>query len=407
MDNMSSFHDILLQQIVPALGVCFGLFMTFAPYRAVLQASRDGHLGDLNPTPWVFMLGNAVGWLAYSFMIENIYVFLPNAPGLILAIWLNIQAIKLQYENFRSNELQNAIITALEEQSKKKLKVEEVEQLVDNIVAEEVAVDILLPMSTAPIITDEEMANMGRSRSNTFDPSHFRSKMLPVRANSFHTTYSSTTNSSSSPSIASRLDSQRSSHGFEVADDNNVDERNDGTTTVFEEAADAIVDYASFIWEIAIQKTPAPASHEIMVLSISTFWLVLITIAALGRPILDESSRTLLIGLAVNINLIFFYGAPVAKIATVMETKSSASIHIPTMTASLLNGTLWFCYGIAVSDYFISVPNGFGSLLGIVQLILCVIYPRHRHQGKEYGDPMPEVKSCESIFHPKESAPLI
>ena len=144
-----------------------------------------------------------------------------------------------------------------------------------------------------------------------------------------------------------------------------------------------------------------------MVLSISTFWLVLITIAALGRPILDESSRTLLIGLAVNINLIFFYGAPVAKIATVMETKSSASIHIPTMTASLLNGTLWFCYGIAVSDYFISVPNGFGSLLGIVQLVLCVIYPRHRHQGKECGGPMPEVKSYESIFHPKESAPLI
>ena len=406
MDNMSSFHDILLQQIVPALGVCTGTFMSFAPFRAVLQASRDGHLGDLNPTPWVFMLGNAVGWLAYSFMIENIYVFLPNAPSFILAIWLNIQAIKLQYENFRSNELQNAIIAALEEQSKKKLKVEEVEQLVENVVAEEVAAaDILLPMSTAPIMADEEMPNVGRSRSNTFDPSFFQSKTPPARANSFHTTYSSTTSSTSSPSIASRIEGQKS-HVINVADDNR-DERDDGATTVFEEAADAIVDYASFIWDIAIQKTPAPASHEIIVLSISTFWLVLITIAALGRPMLDENSRTLLIGLAVNANLVFFYGAPLSKIATVIESKASGSIHIPTMIASLLNGTLWLCYGIAVSDYFISVPNGLRTLLGIVQLILCVLYPRHGHTSRESDGSIPEAMFYESIHLPEESAPLI
>lgn len=90
--------------------------MTFAPYRAVLKASRDGTLvGDLNPTPWVFMLGNCCGWLAYAFLLQNMYVFLPNAPGFILAIWLNIQAIKLQYENHRSAELQTAIVNALED----------------------------------------------------------------------------------------------------------------------------------------------------------------------------------------------------------------------------------------------------------------------------------------------------
>jgi len=154
-------------------------------------------------------------------------------------------------------------------------------------------------------------------------------------------------------------------------------EGDDGATTVFEGTADAIVDYTSFIWDIAIQKTPASASHEIMVLCISTIWLVLVTIAALGRSVLDENSRTFLIGLAVNANLIFFYGAPLSKIAVVIESKTSESIHIPFIVASLLNGTLWVCYGIAVSDYFISVPNGFGSLLGVIQLALCVVYPRH------------------------------
>ena len=435
--SSSAYHDILLQQVFPAIGVCTGTFMCFAPFRAVLQASRDGHLGELNPTPWVFMLGNSVGWLAYAFLIENVYVFLPNAPGFVLAIWLNIQAIKLQYENYRSNELQNAIIAALEEQreSKKKLKVEEVEEIVEMVVAgEDMAIDadILLPMSTAPVsvVADDEehggaSGTMTRSRSNTFDAAYFQPRTSPARTSSFHT-YSSTATTASNRSAASQyqLDIHRGRQedvppGNDVnGNDNNNgngngnnNERDDGAATVFEDAADAIVDYASFIWDIAIQKTPAPASHEIMVVTISALWLVLITIAGLGRPLLDENFRTKLIGYTVNLNLIFFYGAPLSKIATVLETKTSASIHVGTMAGSLLNGTLWFCYGVAVGDYFISVPNGFGALLGIIQMVLCLIYPRHRHHRRskesDYDSMVSQTSSEDSVYLPVESAPLI
>ena len=45
-------REIILQIVFPTLGVCTGTFMSFAPYRAVLRASRNGTLGDLNPTPW-------------------------------------------------------------------------------------------------------------------------------------------------------------------------------------------------------------------------------------------------------------------------------------------------------------------------------------------------------------------
>ena len=93
---MSALHDLLLRQVVPALGVCTGTFMSFAPFRDVLRASREGHLGELNPTPWVFMLGNACGWVAYAYLVENVYVFLTNAPGFILAIWLNIHGYHTQ-----------------------------------------------------------------------------------------------------------------------------------------------------------------------------------------------------------------------------------------------------------------------------------------------------------------------
>ena len=148
--------------------------------------------------------------------------------------------------------------------------------------------------------------------------------------------------------------------------------------------------------------------QELMVIGISVIWLFLITVAALGG--LEQSSRELLIGLAVNCNLIFFYGAPLSKIATVLETKSSKSIHKPTMITSLLNGSLWLTYGVAVEDCFIAVPNGFGALLGVLQLLLCLVYPKRRRPAK-YGEDgivkSPSSQSLQSLYLPEESTPLI
>ena len=43
------------------------------------------------------MLGNTIGWLAYSFVTDNLFVFFANAPGLLISIFLNVGAMKLQY----------------------------------------------------------------------------------------------------------------------------------------------------------------------------------------------------------------------------------------------------------------------------------------------------------------------
>jgi hypothetical protein len=39
-----------------------------APFKAIQAAVRRGYLGDLNPIPWVFMTGNCVGWVGYSYL---------------------------------------------------------------------------------------------------------------------------------------------------------------------------------------------------------------------------------------------------------------------------------------------------------------------------------------------------
>lgn len=69
--------------------------MWAAPFLDVRRASREGRLGDLNPTPWAIMLGNCIGWVIYSFLIHNLFVFFGNAFGLILSVWLNLQAVKV------------------------------------------------------------------------------------------------------------------------------------------------------------------------------------------------------------------------------------------------------------------------------------------------------------------------
>src|SRR6056300_437492 len=134
---MTMTSEFVLQVAFPTIGIFTGLFMSFAPYRAVLKASNTGHLGDLNPTPWVFMLGNCAGWIGYSFMIQNWFVFLPNAPSLILAVWLNIQAIKINYGSYRSNELRDTLFEALEEESKKMLDKKKVGKIFDMAIEED------------------------------------------------------------------------------------------------------------------------------------------------------------------------------------------------------------------------------------------------------------------------------
>lgn len=68
-----------------------------APIQDLRHALTIGALGDLNPLPWVFMTGNCLGWCAYAYYTYDPFVLASNFPGLILSLWLNQGAIKLQY----------------------------------------------------------------------------------------------------------------------------------------------------------------------------------------------------------------------------------------------------------------------------------------------------------------------
>lgn len=114
-------------------------------------------------------------------------------------------------------------------------------------------------------------------------------------------------------------------------------------------------------------------SHECMVLQIVIIWMVILSTTSL-IPI-DNADMKFVIGVAVNLNLIFFYAAPLSSIVTIFRTKSSESIHFWTMIMMSANAFFWCVYSLAIQDYYILIPNGLGLMFGLTQIILCMLYP--------------------------------
>jgi len=125
--------------------------------------------------------------------------------------------------------------------------------------------------------------------------------------------------------------------------------------------------------DIAIGKTEAPASHEKVVVAIVTIWVAIVTIICFVD--LEMSRKEFIVGIAVNFNLLFFYGAPLSTILTVLKTRDSSSIHRSTMFMNTVNAIFWTAFAFGTFDYFIMVPNGIGAILGFIQMVLRLIVP--------------------------------
>lgn len=273
-----SVSTIILEYVCPGLGVVICQFMFSAPYQDLQRAIDRGHIGDLNPTPWAFMLGNCFGWVVYSALKQNLFIFFANAPGFLLSVYLNLGAVKLLYQKHHSTEIRKSFVAFLQndEESIKRFSQEWKNETVEAV-----------PASTA--------------------------KTTP--------------------------------------------------------------DWTTIVWNVTSQTTPAPAPHEKLVLGVVTIWTACMALLAFGQSF-DSNTRELIVGSVVNLNLVFFYGAPLSTIYTVFAQGNSSSIHIRTMVTNTLNGSFWTAYGIAVLDPFIYVPNGLGAVLGLIQVVLIVLYPR-------------------------------
>eukprot|EP01025_Chloroclados_australasicus_P044787 TRINITY_DN487_c1_g1_i1.p1 TRINITY_DN487_c1_g1~~TRINITY_DN487_c1_g1_i1.p1 ORF type:complete len:282 (-),score=6.68 TRINITY_DN487_c1_g1_i1:1299-2144(-) len=79
--------------IAPILGVIANTVMFFAPLPAVLQVRALGEIRQLNPLPYPVIVANCVGWLIYSDIIRDPFIFAGNIIGVVLSIFYTFTTI--------------------------------------------------------------------------------------------------------------------------------------------------------------------------------------------------------------------------------------------------------------------------------------------------------------------------
>lgn len=287
--------EIILEYVCPLIGTFIALFMFMAPVSDVRTAVTNGTLGSLNPTPWAVMTGNCIGWVTYSYLINSLWVFVSNAAGFMISIWLNMAAVKLQYSDRMAKELRSSFVRLLD---------------------------------------DNRKSFRGLDR---------REDIIIVRNLSDNSKEVVTTSSTPPPPLL-----PTPSHTF--------------------------ANLRNIALEVTTQKIEAPAPHEKVVIGFIFTWLLVISLLFF-IPKVNQAQYTLVIGIVANINTCFFYGAPLSTIVTVLKTHDSCSIHRRTMITNTANAVFWTAFGIGIMDWIIVIPNGLGSVLGFIQVFLCLIIP--------------------------------
>lgn len=242
----------------------------------------------MNPTPWAVMTGNCIGWIVYSYLIKNWFIFWANAPGLLMSIWLNMAAAKLQYCDGMSRDMRTSVVKFLEDTRK----------------------SLVIPSGDA----------------------------------------------TASESSDSEAEKTKSPHQQLVH----------GTKEIFKQLT-------SLASDITIQKSGSPAPHEKVVVAVVAIWLTIITLISFLD--LDLEQRELFIGVCVNLNMSFFYGAPLSTMYTVLRKWDSSSIHFWTMVMNTACALFFMLFGVGLGNYVLIVPNGIGVLLGILQMFLRIVVP--------------------------------
>ncbi|XP_022895396.1 bidirectional sugar transporter SWEET1-like [Olea europaea var. sylvestris] len=108
------------------------------------------------------------------------------------------------------------------------------------------------------------------------------------------------------------------------------------------------------------------------------------TIAMISVFGLHESKkRKLLCGFAASIFSVIMYASPLLIMRMVIKSKSVEYMPLFLSLFVFLCGTSWFIYGLIGRDPFLFVPNGFGSGLGAMQLILYAIYRNNKDETNQ------------------------
>ncbi|XP_010273402.1 PREDICTED: bidirectional sugar transporter SWEET2 [Nelumbo nucifera] len=110
-------------------------------------------------------------------------------------------------------------------------------------------------------------------------------------------------------------------------------------------------------------------------LLLAVFSLFAVIVLA-SMKLFDSSTRPIFVGYLSVASLISMFASPLFIINLVIRTKSVEFMPFYLSLSTFLMSISFFAYGMLKCDPFIYVPNGIGTILGAVQLILYCYYSK-------------------------------
>ncbi|KAL9455831.1 hypothetical protein AB3S75_005122 [Citrus x aurantiifolia] len=103
-------------------------------------------------------------------------------------------------------------------------------------------------------------------------------------------------------------------------------------------------------------------------------FLVFLAIVFTSMEVFQSNGRRLFVGYLSVVSLISMFASPLFIIKLVIKTRSVEFMPFYLSLSTFLMSLSFLAYGMFKDDPFIYVPNGIGTLLGIVQLMLYSYY---------------------------------
>jgi hypothetical protein len=319
---------------------------------------------------------------------------------LLLSIYYNLQAVALQYQDQTSTQLRQSIIHALLDSDQCVHEQQQQQQLLGSMDHENVPLNPRMDDDNTHV--NGQVNNCGMHHKSCNDSVREHSKAQSMNTNS--TATSTTTegdkdnmNLIMSPPLnnTSANDREATNPTTASATNTTTDPQSTSTLPILEVAttmvtnkASVLIDYAKVVWQVTSLERPAPILQVQIVFFLILLWAATLSLLCFGSPPLPDSSdddnnrddgddnntallssatsRENLVAYVTLSNLLFFYGSPLSTIQTVVFTRCSQTIHVPTMITNTANGTFWCIYGLAIQDWFVGIPNGIGAAFGFV-----------------------------------------
>jgi solute carrier family 50 protein (sugar transporter) len=102
--------DILVNTVCPAAGVVISNLMFLSPWKLVMTARKNRHLGNVNPIPFALMFITNLGYCVYGSMLSNYYIFFSAVFGVLLSLFYCITCLTIMAKEAFEDEFTDLYI---------------------------------------------------------------------------------------------------------------------------------------------------------------------------------------------------------------------------------------------------------------------------------------------------------